>query len=71
LTSTTGWLSAVFFATSFGLAMIADQQYAETDDLGFEVPLGAIEAAPLAPAGDLPLADEPNENSGSGDLPID
>ena len=71
LTSTTGWLSAIFFATSIGLAMIADQQYAETDDLGFEVPLGAVEAAPLAPAGDLPLADEPNENSGSGDLPID
>lgn len=71
LTSATGWLSAIFFATSFGLAMIADQQYAETDDLGFEVPLEAVEAAPLAPAGDLPLADEANENSGTSDLPID
>lgn len=71
LTSATGWLSAMFFATSFGLAMIADQQYAETDDLGFEVPLEAVEAAPLAPAGDLPLADEPAETAGSGDLPID
>ena len=36
LTSATGWLSALFFATSFGLAMIADQQFADTDDLGFE-----------------------------------
>ena len=71
LTSVTGWLSALFFATSFGLAMIADQQFADTDDLGFEVPLEVIEAAPLAPAGDLPLADEANENSGAGDLPID
>jgi len=71
LTSATGWLSAIFFATSFGLAMIADQQYAETDDLGFEVPLEAVEAAPLAPAGDLPLVDEANENSGTSDLPID
>ena len=71
LTSATGWLSAIFFATSFGLAMIADQQYAETDDLGFEVPLEAVEAAPLAPAGDLPLVDEANENSGASDLPID
>ena len=71
LTSATGWLSAIFFATSFGLAIIADQQYAETDDLGFEVPLEAVEAAPLAPAGDLPLVDEANENSGTSDLPID
>ena len=71
LTSATGWLSALFFATSFGLAMIADQQFADTDDLGFEVPLESIEAAPLAPAGDLPLADEPIENSGADDLPID
>ena len=71
LTSATGWLSAIFFATSFGLAMIADQQYAETDDLGFEVPLEAVEAAPLAPAGDLPLVDEANEDSGTSDLPID
>jgi preprotein translocase subunit SecG len=71
LTSATGWLSAIFFATSFGLAMIADQQYAETDDLGFDVPLEAVEAAPLAPAGDLPLVDEANENSGTSDLPID
>ena len=72
LTSATGWLSAIFFVTSFGLAMIADQQYAETDDLGFDVPLEAVEAAPLAPAGDLPLVDdEANENSGTSDLPID
>jgi preprotein translocase subunit SecG len=71
LTSATGWLSALFFATSFGLAMIADQQYADTDDLGFEVPLESIEAAPLVPAGDLPVADEPSENSGADDLPID
>ena len=71
LTSATGWLSAIFFATSFGLAMIADQQYAESDDLGFDVPLEAVEAAPLAPAGDLPLVDEANENSGTSDLPID
>ena len=71
LTSATGWLSAIFFATSFGLAMIADQQYAETDDLGFEVPLEAVEAAPLVPAGDLPLVEDVNENSGTSDLPID
>ena len=71
LTSATGWLSALFFATSFGLAMIADQQFADTDDLGFEVPLSPVEAQPLAPAGDLPLADEPIDSSDFSDLPID
>ncbi len=71
LTSATGWLSAIFFATSFGLAMIADQQYAESDDLGFDVPLEAVEAAPLAPVGNLPLAGDADENPGTSDLPID
>ena len=36
-----------------------------------DVPLEAVEAAPLAPAGDLPLVDDANENSGTSDLPID
>ena len=71
LTSATGWLSALFFATSFGLAMIADQQYANTDDLGFEVPLESTEATPFGPAGDLPLLDESGESSGADDFPID
>ncbi|MDA0893051.1 MAG: preprotein translocase subunit SecG, partial [Proteobacteria bacterium] len=56
LTSATGWLSALFFATSFGLAMIADQQNAVSDDLGFDVPLQSIEGASSIPASDLPLA---------------
>ena len=71
LTSATAWLSALFFATSFGLAMLADQQFADNDDLGFEVPLESVETAPSAPAGDLPLADEPTETSNLNDLPID
>ena len=71
LTSATAWLSALFFATSFGLAMLADQQFADNDDLGFDVPLESVETAPMAPAGDLPLADEPTETSDLNDLPID
>ena len=71
LTSATGWLSALFFATSFGLAMIADQQNAVSDDLGFDVPLQSIEGASSANASDLPLADEPIEATSAGDLPID
>jgi len=71
LTSATGWLSALFFATSFGLAMIADQQNAVSDDLGFDVPLQSMEGASSVPASDLPLADEPIEATSAGDLPID
>ena len=39
LTRMTAWLSAVFFISSFGLAVIADNRTADEDDLGFEVPV--------------------------------
>ena len=38
LTRMTAWLSAIFFASSFGLAVIADNRTADEDDLGFDVP---------------------------------
>ena len=37
LTRMTAWLSAIFFVSSFGLAVIADNRTASEDDLGFEV----------------------------------
>ena len=42
LTKLTAWLVAAFFASSFGLAMIADSRTAGDDDLGFELPMEAI-----------------------------
>ncbi|MDG2460252.1 MAG: preprotein translocase subunit SecG [Luminiphilus sp.] len=69
LTRMTAWLSAIFFASSFGLAVIADNRTAGEEDLGFEVPV--VEAAPaetnesdvpvieFEPAGDLPFDDAP------------
>ena len=62
LTKSTGWLVAAFFATSFGLAMIADSRTAGEEDLGFDLPVEPVEAAPQVeaqPAGDLPAADMP------------
>jgi preprotein translocase subunit SecG len=61
LTKLTAWLVAAFFASSFGLAMIADSRTAGDDDLGFELPMEAVEVAP-APSleGDLPEGDIPN-----------
>ena len=38
LTKATAWLSVLFFATSFGLALIAKQKSAPVDDLGIEIP---------------------------------
>ena len=38
LTRMTAWLSAIFFASSFGLAVIADNRTAGEDDLGFDIP---------------------------------
>ena len=65
LTRMTAWLSAIFFASSFGLAVIADNRTADDDDLGFEVPGSApVEAAP---EGDVPVVDFVSE----GDLPLD
>ena len=37
LTKATAWLSVLFFATSFGLALIAKQKSAPVDDLGIEI----------------------------------
>ncbi len=39
LTKSTAWLVAAFFATSFGLAVFADNKTANIDDLGFEIPV--------------------------------
>ena len=60
LTKLTAWLVAAFFASSFGLAMIADSRTVSEDDLGFELPMEAVEVAPVqsfesdVPEGDIP-----------------
>ncbi|MDG1065459.1 MAG: preprotein translocase subunit SecG [Luminiphilus sp.] len=60
LTKLTAWLVAAFFASSFGLAMIADSRTAGEDDLGFELPMETVEVAPAplfesdVPVGDIP-----------------
>ena len=66
LTRTTAWLSAIFFVSSFGLAVIADNRSASEDDLGFDVPVyEAVEAE--GPESDVPVIDF---DSG-GDIPFD
>jgi preprotein translocase subunit SecG len=73
LTKATAWLVVLFFASSFGLAMLANQQSTQVDDLGLDLPMAA-EQAPAAeelPAledelpvveEDIPVATDPVED---------
>ncbi|EGG30719.1 Preprotein translocase subunit SecG (TC 3.A.5.1.1) [Aequoribacter fuscus] len=66
LTKATSWLVAAFFATSFALAVVANEKTAPVEDLGIEIPV-EVEA----PASDLPVVDdEPEAMSPTSDLPI-
>ena len=69
LTRMTAWLSAVFFISSFGLAVIADSRTADEDDLGFEVPVSAAMEEPVLES-DVPmLNDEPETDIPFDDVP--
>jgi preprotein translocase subunit SecG len=57
LTRGTAWLVALFFATSFGLALIANQKSEVAGDLDLEIP-AAVEATAPAPAEELPVVEE-------------
>lgn len=57
LTRGTAWLVALFFATSFGLALIANQKSEVAGDLDLEIP-AAVEATAPAPAEELPVIEE-------------
>ena len=63
LTRGTAWLAAAFFATSFGLAIIADSRTASDQDLGFELPVSAEVDSPsteIPVESELPEGDIPN-----------
>ena len=57
LTRATAWFVALFFATSFGLALIASQSSQPVNDLGIEIPPAAMQAAEPA-AEELPVVEE-------------
>ena len=54
LTRATSWLVVLFFASSFGLAMIANSKSVSTNDLGLAIP-AAIEAEAPAVESELPV----------------
>ncbi|HBO12806.1 MAG TPA: preprotein translocase subunit SecG [Halieaceae bacterium] len=73
LTRATAWLVAAFFATSFGLAIIATEKTRSVDDVDIAVP--AVQQQPAteeASADDLPAVeagDAPAAAPVEGDLP--
>ena len=56
LTRATAWLVAAFFATSFGLALIAKNASAPVNDLGIEIPASAMQAEQVQE--ELPAVDD-------------
>ena len=59
LTRATSLLVVFFFASSFGLAIIASQKSVVVDDIGLDIPAAAQEAQPAdALGGELPVLDE-------------
>ena len=73
LTKATAWLAVLFFATSFGLALVANQKSAPVDDLGIEIPPVVQEQVIADPAldSDVPVVenDAPAAVSSEEDVP--
>ncbi|MEM6300410.1 MAG: preprotein translocase subunit SecG [Pseudomonadota bacterium] len=66
LTKTTAWMVALFFATSFGLAVIAKNKTTSVDEFDLPIPEAAAEQAPST-VDELPSIDVPEMPS--SDIP--
>ena len=66
LTNTTAWMVALFFATSFGLAVIAKNKTTSVDEFDLPIPEAAAEQAPST-VNELPSTDVPEMPS--SDIP--
>ncbi len=73
LTRATAWLVVVFFATSFGLAMLATKQTKVDDDLDLVLPAAFEQKAEVAPApaaeGDVPQVSDDIPGATAADAP--
>jgi len=67
LTKSTAWLAAAFFASSFGLAMIAKDRVVGSDDLNLPIPVQQAREVPS----DLPQLQAPSAPAAvSQDMPV-
>jgi preprotein translocase subunit SecG len=75
LTRATAWLVALFFASSFSLALLANQKSAVVNELDLEIPVDVessqVEAAAPAASQELPVIedDSPAVVAPEGDMP--
>ena len=72
LTRATAWLVALFFASSFGLALLANQKSVAVSELDLEIPAMVETAAPAAADEELPVLEEevPAATVSGDDLPV-
>ena len=57
LTRSTSWLVVIFFATSFGLAIIANTKSVDANDLNLDIPAAALEAEVSAEESEFPVVE--------------
>jgi preprotein translocase subunit SecG len=71
LTQATAWLVALFFASSFGLALLANQKSVVVDDLGLAIPVATESAGPAVIDEELPVMQDelPVATPAEDDLP--
>lgn len=71
LTKATAWLVVLFFASSFGLALLANQKSVTIDELDLEIP-AAVEAEVQVVGEELPVVEEefPAATVTEEDLPM-
>lgn len=71
LTRATSWMVALFFASSFGLALLANQKSAPVDDLGLAIPAVEQVEVQAVVGEELPVLEDeaPAATVSEGDLP--
>lgn len=57
LTRSTSWLVIIFFATSFGLAIIANSKSVDANDLNLDIPAAALESEVSTGESELPVVE--------------
>ncbi|TDG12657.1 preprotein translocase subunit SecG [Seongchinamella unica] len=58
LTKATAWLVVLFFATSFGLALVASNASRPVNDLGIDIPPAAMQAGEASVEEELPVVED-------------
>jgi preprotein translocase subunit SecG len=70
LSRATAWLAVLFFASSFSLALLANQRSAKLDELQLDIPAAEVRGESKVVEGELPVVeDETPTAAPAGDIP--